>query len=293
MLMRSVRPPAILRPRWLTTIAWVWGALALVFLIWEGLIYSGLVRWVAEWEFANLGAYYPGATLLVLVLLIASPLMLLAFWARRRQRRDLAAAPFDPRVLLSQMRRFARVFTAVAAGLLGLSATAMLYAFATEPAARTPRLVTLGRDDGGLPASVAAVLRGDVLADRQVTYVSDVILARSLIRLAPIVPAGQRPQVLRFFVQLETPNPPRGAGFSGVLRRGALPGAVATLYRGAGYRVADDAYVLFRDDDQHARPYYTLALQLAWAGLAAGLIAGIQYWRFRRTRRFFGGRAVN
>lgn len=257
----------------------VWGTLVSLFFLWEIVTYSGAMALLAEWQFNLFGSFYPSATYLALVAVLASPGLLLFLRVRRRDS--------DQRLGLATLRSaaiFRRVVFGIGAACLGAAAVALVFVLLLPTASGEPQRIDLTQPVVSLPHEGAATIAGAILYDRTAAFNEDVIVARHALRFAPIVAPGSTGTDLQFFVELPPETVPHAGGttaMTGILKRSALPGELVRLYRYAGYSVEPPYYVLFASDTALRWPYFELAIEFA---IGAILFFALGFWQHRRMK---------
>ncbi|MEG3174724.1 hypothetical protein U1872_00665 [Sphingomonas sp. RB3P16] len=258
-----------------------WAILISLFFLWESVNYSGAMALLAEWQFNVFGSFYPSATYLVLIALLASPGLLLFLRVRKRES--------DQRLGLATLRSaivFRRVLLGTGAACLAAAAATLLLILTLPTSVGPPQRIDLARPVISLPSEGPSTIDGAILYDRVAAFNEDVIVAHHNVRYAPIVAPGSSSTTLQFFVELPPETAPRATGttsMTGVLKRDGLPGEIVRLYRYAGFTVEPPYYVLFASDHEMRWPYIELAIEL---GIGALVFLVFGAWQHRRVRWF-------
>jgi hypothetical protein len=290
-----------------------WLVLVGYFFLRQAIDYRGLVAHLAEYQFLYFDRYWPTFTFIALTVLCTAPLITLLWVIRARQKRSekLRAARNDNhRTLLGRAGRLQYFFGGVGLGSLicvGIIAFQMLDLPKDEWA---PRSIVLGSPDAIAPADGRAVLTGSVDLAETSQFNENLLLVKRTFYFAPIKAGPKDTGPLRYFVQVRRDDR-RGQGRfnpivfpegndkvyawrfrvdgiaftpyrDGVLKRYALPGEIANLYRYAGYEVDKDNYVLFESSEPIRWRQQVLAGQFLIAALLAALLC-LHF--FRRGRR--------
>lgn len=253
-----------------------WLLLILVVAIWQLATYQGFASKMGEWQFSELGGYFPDLVLAILILLFGGPAVYLL---ARREPDDTGSE-----AALRLARRFFGILLigAVVAALFAASCLWTGYA-----------MVRSGGREIKLHASQSPPLRfnygmaqvtGHVLYDRQVDLSARTWFFSSNARFAPVV-SGGKPTSVTYILEVDK-NGKVAADQSvrGLLVRDGLRLDAVRLLEDNGYQVARPHYVLFTNAYTLLRPYQTDALK--WGGLALllALLAAYQYWRMRHVR---------
>lgn len=257
----------------------VWATLVSLFFLWEIIRYDGLMALLAEWQFNTLGHYYPSVTYLALVALLASPGLLLFLRVRRRDSDQRLAA-----ATLRSATIFRRAVLGLSAACLVAALVTLMLVLALPTNAGTPRAIDLAQPVVTMPSEGATTIRGAILYDRTAAFGEDLAVARRTLRFAPIVAPHSAGVDLQFFLELPPQTASQAGGVSamtGVLKRNALPGEIAQLFRYAGYRVEPPYYVLFVSDATMRWSYFAVAGEL---GLVALLFLAVGLWQHRRVK---------
>ena len=269
---------------WITGL---WFGLVAALFAWQASAYRGFVEMLAEWQYARLGHYYPGITFVLLCLFFSIPLLLwlVVLW-RRWKREETKTADIRGAVLgfSRRLQRFCAV-TAILAAAVALGSLMVLLLLPDDAGA--PRVVDVGAlgPDAVVPEG-RATLRGHADMSAIVRFDEQALLMHRRLYFAPLRSSGHAERDdARFFVEvremahLKSPFVPV---MSGVLARGALPGDVRNLYRGARVHLDDRPWLLYRDAAQLRWRYYMIAAQLGVIAVLLGLAARLEARRRRR-----------
>ncbi len=255
--------------------------------------YDGIVHRLGEWQFAVFGRYFPPLTVALILALVALVWNLLR-WLRRRLRRDTTGTPESPPPIderAHELRKMTRAYRTV--GLITILAagafvgTAIHYLQLPGPTTSiatvdlqsgTPTQLREGsvRITGIRPLGPVARFRNDILATRQTVFLLPVGRTR-------MEDGGE---AANLFVQ--TRGPDRAslpAQVQGLLRTNALPPEIATMYRAAGFRVADESAVVFASERVANHATLMTLVQLGVVALLGALFALLMRRRQRRMAR--------
>ena len=268
-------PPQKRRRLPVVLILWFVGVLAAF--IWQAAVYVGLIERAAEWQFDDVGSYFPGITISLLVILFAAPLLYIF-----SKSANAHVVPTDnPRVPALKFLRF----MAVLAGCMLLAAIGTA-AFPFVRELTTPTAETALRVDdlrAATPPSGRVKLTGEYLVDRTAIERFWLFGVDRSIRFVPVRAAGNRSGEIRYFAEAPLGGDSAAAmSRSGILRRNGLSGPMVALFRDAGFKVATPHYVLYTSRTAERIPYITASLQFALCALIAGLVALYQRWRLRK-----------
>jgi len=286
----------------------LWLALVGYYFLREALAYRGFVADIAEYQFLHFNYYWPTFTFAVLTTLCTAPFIIILVLIRARQRRSERfgrARIDDHRIMLGRLNRLQNFFAGVALGCL-ICVGILAFQTLTLPSDEYgPRSIVIGSPDSLGPADGRAVLTGSVDVAETAQFNEDLVLVRRSFYFAPIRSAADDKSPLRYFVQMRRddskarydPLPEKGTDvlvprfrvkgiaftpyLDGVLKRGALPGEIAGLYRAAGYKVDRDNYVLFSSNE----PIRWRLQMLAGEFLIVAILAAVVALLFARRRR--------
>lgn len=276
---------AYLNARTVPRLLLAWSILVAAILLWQSLKYRGLASAAAEWQFERFGHYFPLLTLLLLVASLGFPIFYLLFRRPRIRTRTRDGATDEATLVQAHATVFRNRLAWLSAGFAVAALFPLLLALGQPRAGDRFNPVSVANP--APPAEGATALTGSIRFDRASTLDGDMLLLRRQLRFAPVQPANGAPSRIRYFVELregETQAAP-GASRQGILERGGLPGEVATLYRDAGYDIAEPHYVLFASAVSMRWPFLALAAQLGLLALLTAIAATVQGWRLRKMRR--------
>jgi len=297
---------------WGVALLGLWLVLVGYYFLRQALDYHGLVADLAEYQYVHFDRYWPTFTFFALTLLCTTPLIALLWVVRASQKRSekLRAARIDDhRIMLGRLNRLQNFFAGICAGCL-LCIGIILFQMLDLPRdSLSPRSIVIGSPDAMAPPNGRAVLTGSVNLAETAQFNENLILVKRTLYFAPIRSGPKDKSPLRYFVEVRRDdargqgkfNPimfpegddrvhawrfrVKGIAFTpftdGVLKRHALPGEIASLYRYAGYKVNPDTYVLFRSNEPILWRYQTLAGEFLIVALLSGLLA----FFFKRRRR--------
>jgi len=292
-----------------------WIALVSLFFLFQALDYRGIIARLAELQFLHFDRYWPTLTFVAVTALFSSPLILACWLLRVRQRHSEQFGPAridDGRIVRGRLARVQGLFAGISAGSLLAAIIVLVMRLQLPSDEGSPRSILLGSPDAIAPVEGRAVITGSVDLSETSQFNESVLLVKRTLYFAPVRPTGADPkEPLRYFVEVrrndlrpgyheidfperdrlvhvwrfELPEQVFTPYMQGVLRRRALPGEIANMYRYTGYLVDSDNYVLFSSGDRLNWRYYVLAAQFALSALIAGIVAAIFGWRKRAVTR--------
>ena len=273
--MTSDRSPARQRRAKISLIGWA--SIVLAVFVWQSVTYFGLVERAGEWQFHDVGSYYPAVTAILLIILFGVPLF---YIFTNRANREVPAP--DNRRLPAK-----RFLSVLIGGALVLGVAAVLTALVPmirdmgdkHPAVR----VAVGTPPAQEPGSGPATVAGRFRLDRTAIERSWLFGHEQSTRYIPVQSGNEKPGLVQYFVQASVAGvAPAQMEMSGTLRKNALPGHIVRLYENAGFTVIKPHYVLYTSKAAERAPYLLLAAQLGLGALVFGLAALFQRWRLRK-----------
>ena len=260
----------------------LWVALVAGYWIWAAISFSGLYRWLAEWQIAQFGGYYERATATLPALLMAGPALT---YLRRRSQHAQAQAAAELGPAVAEGRRLRRqVWGTVAFGLVAMSVGAGAF------------LLSQGVPDGSGPAMMfdAATLGSGPVPQDRVTIRGEVDPEASVALVETrgvtshnAVYAGFRPEgenakdaPIRLFIERSAGSGPMvDQGFlpdqTGFLVENGLPDQAQREFEARGIRLASPYYVLRTSRTARRDNYYIVAAIAGFLGFVCLLVAGI------------------
>ena len=292
-----------------------WIAITSLFFLLQALNYRGIVGQLAEWQFLHFDRYWPTLTFVAVTALFSAPLILAVWLLRVRQRRTEAFGPAridDGRIIKGHLARLQGLFSGIAVGSLLAAIIILVMRLQLPSDEGMPRSIVLGSPDAIAPVEGRAVITGAVNVDEVSQFNENLLLVKRTLYFAPVRSGTDPKEPLRYFVEVRRDdvkgpyNPIKfnrkreeeihfwrfrvpGIEFTpymqGVLRRHALPGEIANLYRYAGYVVDEDNYVLFSSEAKLSWRYYVLAAEFGLSAIVSAIAAFIFSRRKRRVSR--------
>lgn len=288
----------------------VWVVLVGLFFLFQALDYRGIIAQLAEWQFLHFDRYWPTLTFVAMTSLLCAPLLVAIWLLRVRQRRDESFGPArvdDGRIVRGRLERLQGFFTGVAAGSVIAAVIVLILRLQLPTDEGSPRSIVMGSPDAIAPVEGRAVLTGTVDLRETAQFNENLLLVKRTLYFAPLRNGPGDTSPLRYFVEVRRTDVqghydkidfPEGEDLvhawrfrvpgieftpymNGMLRRRALPGEIANLYRYVGYRVDRDNYVLFSSLDRLTWRYYVLAGEFGFSAILSGIAAFI----FHRRKR--------
>jgi hypothetical protein len=271
----------------------LWVALVAGYWAWAAISFSGLYRWLAEWQVAQWGGYYERATATLPALLMAAP----AFVYLRRRAENAqaeAAAQLGPEV--AEGRRLRRSVRGTAAfGLVAILVGAGAYLLSLSvPDGSGPAVpfdvATLG--SGPVPQE-RVTIRGEVDPEASVAVVETRGVSSRNAVYAGFRPEGEsaKDAPVRLFIERSTGSsePTIAQGFlpdqTGFLVENGLPDPALREFEAQGIRLASPHYVLRTSAGARRDTYYVVAAVAGFLGFVCLLVAGLMAFQGRAVLR--------
>lgn len=255
------------------TIGWIataWTVIVVAFLVWQTINYRGIVAILAEWQFATFDRFFPIATIAILLFLLTLPFTILIALRLRRTSRSRREAKIERSLYRAGLfNRFLAICVIASVAIAGVLTVLGLSVGGFSNKARTVAIADPNTPRTGGPA----ILNGTVLYDRMGFYREGFVITSRELWVAPIVRTIDSEQIA-FFVETQhaKAGQPRAGSFEGVLRRRAMPGGLATLYRNSGYSVPRETYVLFSSQASAQWPYLSASADFFLMALFFGIV---------------------
>lgn len=260
---------------WVALVAGYWG--------WAAITYSGLYRWLAEWQVAHMGGYYERGTAILPALLMSGPALV---YLRRRAENAQAEAAAQLGAEVAEGRRLRRsvwgtAAFGLAAILVGGGAFLLSQSVPDGSGPATPfDAATLG--SAPLPSDLVAI-RGDVDSNASVALTETRSGSSRGVVYAGFHPEGENAKEapVRLFIERSTGSgaPTMSQGFlpeqTGFLVENGLPDAAVRDLEARGIRLASPHYVLRTSAGARRDTYYVVAAVAGFLGFVCLLVAGI------------------
>jgi hypothetical protein len=280
---RALKLPRV-RTNTLALVTLGWSAVVLGVLVWQAILYRGLVANIGEWQFAQFSRYFPFATIIVLFVLFTLPLYAILYRRFRRWARRLGASQQGIAMRIERARFWKTTLIATTTLLVVVSLGVIGHAYTIGSMADKELAFTVGAPGSADPGEGQRRIRGLGLLDRIAVYSENYVVARREFAVLPVVAPGDNGKTLTYFVQVEDPvaASPRMVQSSGFLRQERLPGALRALYVKAGYTVTAPAWILYRSTDSARWTHLRIAGIIALCAMLTGLLALQQIRRLQR-----------
>jgi hypothetical protein len=271
----------------------LWVTLVSAYWAWAAIAFSGLYRWLAEWQTAQFGGYYERATAIFPALLMAAP-ALIHLRRRAETAQAEAEAQLGPAVAEGrQLRRSVKwtaIFGAVAM-LVGAGAYLLSLNVPDGSGPATPfDAASLG--SGPLPQDRVAI-RGEVDSEASVAVVETRGVSSRSTVYAGFRPEGEsgKDAPIRLFVERGAGSGPPTTGQyflpeqTGFLVENGLPDTALREFEARGVRLASPYYVLRTSAGARRDVYYIVAAVAGFFGFVCVLVAGIMAFQGRALLR--------
>jgi len=263
----------------------VWLCAVLAFFFWETFAYRGLIARVGEWQFGDLGGYFPNFTLAAAVILFGIPTLFL--FSMRKVSEESASE-----VALRAANRFLYVLCAAAllCAVIGGYRLWTGYAMVRSGGAAI-RLNAGGQPPAGFNYGLVE-LTGRVQLDRQGGLGARTWFSSTGARFSPILGEKQSGASVTYLVEVDQKGAAPVVGtVAGLLVRNGLRPDGIRLFEDNGYHLSDPHYVLFTKSTTVLRPYQMEALKWDLFALMLAMVAAYQRWRIRKIPPKRGGSA--
>ena len=260
--------------------------------------YSGLYRWVAEWEMAHFGSYDVELTALgVIIVPLVTPLVVLGIYLRGRP------VPSSDGVL-SRLTLSANApageegskaaLVCVLLGLLGILVAGGAYRMGNTKSKQTLSFEPLDLAEHRMPKTNHVELKGVVQTGMMVEFSEDNSGSKTITNYMPVTASNwKNDEPIIFFLRphinailadnqvhsLDPNTEPFEIKMQGVLFRNDLPGPVLSEYEKHGLKIASPHLVLDTDTKSELDIYWEVALISAIMGAVVLLVGGLMAYR--------------
>jgi hypothetical protein len=259
-------------------------------LTWQSITYTGLLRFLGEWQFSKIGTFFPVATQLSLLLTATLPVFA---WLRFRERRGRTSAePVDDLARACASSALIGLIYTIIASSLAVSALVTLgmalMAFQPQGQSRT-----LSVAEAAKAASGPVQLMGYADKSRMIEIEEDIVMGKRTIFVVPMLAYPGDRKEIGYFVPVVANDgklnvridPAPRAITTGYLKKHGMPEEAASLLRAKGYPVRHRAALLYKSP-----------ADAAWSGLTSGILISVLAILFsvgarieaRRYRRLAG-----
>ncbi|MBB5685081.1 hypothetical protein [Sphingobium boeckii] len=278
----------------MTALCWLWVAAVAAYMIWGWTHYSGLFKWLAEWQTAQFGKYYPAMTAMIPGFLIAGPAL---SWLGKQSRAMIAGqdGPFD---LVANARRNARIALMLAPLCAVIAVGAYLLSTRLPDDSGVPTRVDIAALGDAVPPLGHVTLIGTIDTDRATGLTEKGKAQTEESFYVPVMPRTADGKVdattpVRFLIERETHlyagEAQTQQGFigdqSGMLVENGLPGELLGIYARNGVTLAEPHYVLVSSAEDVATPYYVVAALGGFFAIILLIIAPLMVMSARKMAR--------
>jgi hypothetical protein len=275
----------ILSGLWVALVAGYWG--------WAAITYSGLYRWLADWQVAQWGGYYERGTAILPALLMAAPALT---YLRRRSEIAQAEAEAELGPAVAEGRRIRRAVWGTAGfGLVALLVGGGAFLLSQNvPDGSGPAAPFDAASLGRVPLPKDRVtIRGEVDPEASVALVETRgVTSRNAVYVG-FRPEGENAKgaPVRLFIERSTGSsaPTISQGFlpqqTGFLVENGLPEPALREFAARGIPLASPHYVLRTSPGARRETYYVVAAVAGFLGFVCLLVAGIMAFQGRALLR--------
>jgi hypothetical protein len=274
------------RHRIFIALSLLWIAAVGGYMIWGALNYSGLYRWLAEWQLDQWGGYYRKWTAALPVLLLGLPAIL---YLGGRSRRRQAAEASDKAAQARGMGRRARWMMLIGVGLVLAGGGAFAVAQTLPDGSERPEPVDPARLAAGEAPATRVRLRGADDPGARLRVVRRGPDERVVFYAGFRLEGEDKAAPLRLFVERNTPGSeglttlqaflPEQTGY---LVENGLPEEARAQLSARGLRLASPHWVLKTGDLALREPYYIAAALGGFIGLVCLLVGFAAFLQARR-----------
>jgi hypothetical protein len=268
-------------------LSYLWIAVVISYLVWGVITYSGLYRWLAEWQIAQWGGFYRKWTAAIPGITLCLPAI--AYLGLHHRRRKATEAN-DPAAQARTGRRTARWTMMIGVLLLLGGGTAFAISQTLPDGSEHAEPVNSARLVSGQAPATKIRIRGteDHAARTQVIRrgVEEGITFYAGFRLE----GEAKDSPLRLFIERDTPGAEGLTTLqaflpeqSGYLVENGLPDEAIEDLRARGIQVASPHWLLLTSDLARREPYYVAAALGGFFGLVC-LLVGFAAWLQARRR---------
>jgi hypothetical protein len=273
-----------LRTNTIALVTLAWSLVVLGILVWQAILYRGLVAQIGEWQFSQFSRYFPFGTIILLFALFTFPFYIVLYRRFRRWTRRLGKTQEGLVRRIERARFWRTALTGTTVVLVLVSVGTIFHAYSIGDSGGGSRVITVGEPSSAPLAEGTVTLRGVAMLDRIANYHEDYVVADRDFAVVPLVARNAEGQELTYFVQLARPvaGPRAVVESKGYLRNERLAGALRMLYLRAGYKVASPAWILYRDVNAARWTHLRIAGVIAIFAILTGLVALQQMRRLQR-----------
>lgn len=275
-----------------------WIALVSLWAWWEFNHYSGLYRWLAEWQIARWGGYEKAWTAIIPAIVLMAPA--LSVLRRREQATQQALAKeADPAAVMREVRKMMLIFGGVAALVAGGS---YLYSQQLPDPSDPPTEINLATLGDAAPPTGSAIFAGARPDTDRALQMNEQFRSRSAdidsqaIYVPVVAETAAKGAPVRFFIDrssygfANSGEAPRTNIFladhmQGVLVENGLPADVVAAFARQGVTIVQPHYLLTTNSVGGRENYYIVAALGGFMAFLLFLLSGIQSVSIARARR--------
>lgn len=274
----------------LVVAAWAW---------WEYSHYSGLYRWLAEWQTARWGQYERVWTALLPALLLSAPALSVLRRREQATQAALASGAADPAEVMRGVRKAMLAIGMVCAS---VAAGAYLYSQQLPDRSDPPVEIDLARLGAALPPTGSATFAGAIPDTDRALQLEEQFRSRSAdidhqTIYVPVVAKGTAKDApVRFFIDrasyafADSGETPRTNIFladhmQGVLVENGLPAEVVAAFTEQGVTIASPHYLLTTNSVGGRQNYYIVAALGGFIAFILFLLSAIQSVSIARAEK--------
>lgn len=275
-----------------------WIALVSLWAWWEFSHYSGLYRWLAEWQIARWGGYEKAWTAIIPAIVLMAPA--LSVLRRREQATQQALAKeADPAAVMREVRKMMLIFGGVAALVAGGS---YLYSQQLPDPSDPPTEINLATLGDAAPPTGSAIFAGARPDTDRALQMNEQFRSRSAdidsqaIYVPVVAETAAKGAPVRFFIDrssygfANSGEAPRTNIFladhmQGVLVENGLPADVVAAFARQGVTIVQPHYLLTTNSVGGRENYYIVAALGGFMAFLLFLLSGIQSVSIARARR--------
>jgi hypothetical protein len=275
------------RQKLLTILSWLWVAVVIAYMAWGTFTYSGLYRWLADWQVEQWGGYYQKWTAALPGILLCLPALA---WLGRRSRMKRAREAASPVAQAQTAKRTAWI--TLAAGLLCLAVGGGAWALSQNvPDGSEPAVpFDAARLGSGLLPTTKVRIRGAVDPEGSSGVERTGGASERVTYYAGFRPEGDAKDApLRLFIERNTPGPEALTSLqaflpeqTGYLVENGVPDLAMRDLRARGIRVANPHWLLKTGSGSLREPYYVVAAVGGMLGLICLLVGLAAFFQARR-----------
>lgn len=276
---------------WIAVVAlWAW---------WEFSHYSGLYRWLAEWQIARWGGYEMAWTAIVPAIILMAPALSVLRRREQATQEALATGEANPADVMRGVRKVMLILGVVSAIVAG---GAYLYSQQLPDPSDAPAQIDLATLGETAPPTGSAIFAGAVPDTDRALQMDEAFRSRSAdidhqtIYVPVLADGAAKDAPVRFFIDrasyafTDSGEAPRTNIFladhmKGVLVENGLPADVVAAFAQQGVTVASPHYLLTTNSVGGRQNYYIVAALGGFIAFILFLLSAVQSVSIARTER--------